>query len=231
MSEILYEVGEPVEPRDVAVPDTGTPLIGRSVTLTRLDPETQAARLLDATQGDGADPHMWDYLPYGPFGGLEDFTGFLAGFATSTDPLIYAFTDTTTGAPIGFGGYLRIDVPNRVIEIGHLCFGKAMQRDTTATETISLLIRHAFDLGYRRVEWKCNALHVRSKRAALRFGFTYEGTFRQHVIVKGRNRDTAWFAMMDHEWPAIGAGFERWLAPDNFDETGRQRSRLQMPST
>ncbi len=122
--------------------------------------------------------------------------------------------------------YLRITPADGVIEIGHIWFAPAIQRSRQASEAIFLLMREAFALGYRRLEWKCNALNAGSRRAALRFGFSFEGIFRQHMIIKGRNRDTAWYAMMDHEWPSVGAGFERWLAPENFDAAGRQPQKL-----
>ncbi len=225
MAESGYRIGEPVESWTVASPSRTT-LTGRTVSLVPLDPDAHAAALFDATQGPGTDPHMWDYLAYGPFEGVEALTRNLRGFAASNDPLWFTFLDNATAQPAGAGGYLRIDPLNRVIEIGHLLFGSTMQRSTTATETIFLLIRHAFALGYRRVEWKCNDLNERSKRAALRFGFEFEGTFRQHMIVKGRNRDTAWFAITDRDWPEIERAYESWLAPDNFDEQGQQRQRL-----
>lgn len=225
MTDTEYRIGDVVPPRDVPAPGTTT-VMGRTVRLVPLDPDAHAAALFQEMQGPGADPHMWDYLGYGPFADLNEFIGTLQGFAAGADPLWFTFIDTATDQPVGVGGYLRIDPANRVIEIGHLCFGRSMQRATTATETIYLLIRYAFDLGYRRVEWKCNAHNERSKRAAIRFGFTYEGTFRQHMIIKGRSRDTAWFAIVDGDWPAIRQGFTAWLSPDNFDAAGRQRSRL-----
>ncbi len=226
MAESEYRIGEPVVPRTVAAPSRTT-LPGRTVTLVPLDPDAHSAALFEATQLPGSDPHMWDYLAYGPFADVEDLAQSLRQFAASDDPLWLTFVDNAIGQPVGAGGYLRIDPPNRVIEIGHLLFGSAMQRSTMATETIFLLLRHAFKLGYRRVEWKCNDLNERSKRAALRFGFTYEGTFRQHMIVKGGNRDTAWFAITDSDWPRIERAFEAWLTPENFDSRGQQRTRLQ----
>ena len=229
MADIAYRIGEPVIPRSVPPPARAA-LPGRTVTLVPLDPDAHAATLFEQFQGQGADPHLWDYLPYGPFADLEDFTAALRRFAGSEDLLFFTILDGHSGRPIGFGSYLRIDLANRVIEIGHLCFGAAMQRSTAATEAIYLLIQNAFALGYRRVEWKCNALNERSTRAAARFGFTYEGTFRQAVIVKDRNRDTAWFAIIDRDWPAISGAFEEWLSPDNFDADGRQRGRLTMPN-
>ena len=227
MAETGYRIGDPVPPRDVEVPRP-TSIMGRTVRLVPLDPTAHAAILFDELQGPGADPHMWDYLGYGPFADLGEFARTLDGFAVSTDPLWFAFLAEGTDRPVGMGGYLRIDPANRVIEIGHLCFGRSMQQSTVATETIFLLIRHAFDLGYRRVEWKCNDHNERSKRAALRFGFAYEGTFRQHMIIKGRNRDTAWFAIVDGDWPAIRSGFEAWLSADNFDAAGTQLNQLKV---
>ena len=229
MADVAYRIGEPVAPRSVSAP-ARTSLPGRTVTLVPLDPEAHAAALFDQFQGPGADPHLWDYLPYGPFADVEDLTTTLRRFAAGDDPLFFTILDGSSGRPLGFGSYLRIDPANRVIEIGHLCFGAAMQRSTGATEAIYLLIRHAFALGYRRVEWKCDALNERSTRAAARFGFTYEGTFRQAVIVKGRNRDTAWLAIIDRDWPAIDRAFQDWLAPDNFDDAGIHRRRLAMPN-
>jgi RimJ/RimL family protein N-acetyltransferase len=172
------------------------------------------------------DPALWDHLPYGPFGHRE-WDEWFAASAASDDPLLFAVVDRARGAPVGQAAYLRIEPAHGVIEIGHLAFGAALQRTPGATEAIYLLARHAFeDLGYRRLEWKCDALNARSRRAAERFGFTYEGVFRQHMVVKGRNRDTAWFSIVDGEWPARRAAFEAWLAPANFDAAGRQRQRL-----
>jgi len=225
VANVAFRIGDLVASRDIAAPSRST-LPGRTVTLAPLDPDIHAPALFKATQGPGADPHMWDYLGYGPFADLADFTHTVREFAGSDDPLWYSFLDTVTGEPLGAGGYLRIDRANRVIEIGHLLFGAGMQRSTTATETIYLLLRNAFELGYRRVEWKCNDLNERSRRAALRFGFTYEGTFRQHMIIKGRNRNTAWFAITDGDWPAIERRYIAWLSPQNFDEHGQQRQRL-----
>ena len=148
--------------------------------------------------------------------------------------MFFAIVDLASGAASGMASYLNIVPANGCIEIGHIWFAPPLQKTRAATEAIFLMIRHAFeDLAYRRVEWKCNSLNEASKRAARRFGFTYEGTFRQHMVIKGRNRDTAWFAMLDHEWPAIRAAFERWLDPDNFDAAGRQRKSLAalMPSS
>ena len=200
------------------------PLIGTRVRLEPLDPDRHAADLLAAA---GGDPRLWDYLPYGPFADAAELRAWLAERATSTDPLFLAVVDTETGRASGVVSYLRIEPEHGCIEIGHIWFGAGLQRTPAATETVYLLARHAFDdLGHRRLEWKCDAANARSRRAAERFGFTFEGVFRQHMIVKGRNRDTAWFALLDSEWPAARAAFEAWLSPENFDADGRQRSPL-----
>jgi RimJ/RimL family protein N-acetyltransferase len=201
------------------------PLVGTRVRLEPLDPERHADDLLAAAAGD---PKLWDYLPYGPFADVGELRAYLAERADSTDPLFLAIIDTATGRASGVVSYLRIAPEHGCIEIGHIWFGAPLQRTPGATETIYLLARHAFDdLGNRRLEWKCDAANARSRRAAERFGFTFEGVFRQHMIVKGRNRDTAWFSILDSEWPAARAGFEAWLAPENFDAEGRQRSPLK----
>jgi len=196
---------------------------GDRVRLEPLDPARHAEDLFAAAQGDDA---LWDYLPYGPFADVGALTEHLRAQAASEDPLFFAVV--VDGAAVGVVSYLRIEPAHGCIEIGHIWFGAPLQRTPAATETIYLLARHAFDdLGNRRLEWKCDAANARSRRAAERFGFTFEGVFRQHMIVKGRNRDTAWFSLLDSEWPAARAAFEAWLAPANFDADGRQRSALR----
>ena len=208
-------------------PDRSTVLGGSRVRLEPLDASRHAADLFDAAQGEGADPSLWRYLGYGPFDDVADYGAWATAHQDSTDPLFYAIVDTATGRAAGVASYLRIEPEHGVIEIGHIWFGGRLQRTPAATEAIHLLARHAFDeLGNRRLEWKCDAANARSRAAAQRFGFTYEGTFRQHMIVKGRNRDTAWFAIIDGEWPAVRAAFEAWLEPENFDASGRQRASL-----
>jgi RimJ/RimL family protein N-acetyltransferase len=193
----------------------------------RLEPVDPARHQIGLWVAAG-EPEIWRYLPYGPWADEAALAAHLRSNAASEDPRFYAVVDLRDGRAGGVASYLRITPEHGVIEIGHIWFGKSLQRTREATEAIYLLARHAFDdLGYRRFEWKCNAANGGSVRAAERFGFTFEGTFRQHQIVKGENRDTAWFAMLDHEWPAIRAGFEAWLADDNFDEDGRQRRRLE----
>jgi RimJ/RimL family protein N-acetyltransferase len=166
-------------------------------------------------------------MAYGPFESQAVFTAWLDERAASKDPVFYAVIDRAAGAARGMMSYLRIEPEHRVIEIGHIWFAPVLQRTRQATEAIYLMARHAFDdLGYRRLEWKCNALNAASRRAAERFGFTFEGIFRQHMIVKGGNRDTAWYSIIDGEWPIRRAAFEDWLSPENFDSSGRQRRSL-----
>jgi RimJ/RimL family protein N-acetyltransferase len=200
------------------------PLTGARVELQPLDEQRHAAELFAATQGD---PPLWDYLPYGPFATEREFAALLTEQARSEDPLFFAIVDRATGRATGVATFMRIEPEHGCIEIGNIWFGAALQRTPQATEAIYLLARHAFDaLGNRRLEWKCDAGNARSRRAALRFGFSFEGVFRQHMVVKGRNRDTAWFAMLDHEWPAARRAFEAWLDPANFDAAGTQRRTL-----
>ena len=201
-------------------------LHGRFVHLAPLDPARHGDDLWAALQGP--DPALWDYLPYGPFNQRAAFDTWLAGNASSRDPLFYAVLDNASGKALGLFSYLRITPQDGCIEIGHVAFGAPMQRTPGATEAIYLLARHAFDdLGYRRLEWKCDAANARSLRAAERFGFSAEGLFRQHMVRKGRNRDTAWFAIIDGDWPAVRDAFQRWLAADNFDADGQQLQRLE----
>lgn len=218
-------VGDPVTSRDARRP-LPVVLTGRTVRLEPLDVRRHAADLFAATTGPGRD-EVWTYLWDGPFTSREEFDGVLARKATATDAVFLAIVDPATNAARGYASYMRIDVPHRVIEVGNVLFTPELQGTTAATEAMSLMARHAFeDLGYRRYEWKCHDLNAPSKRAAVRLGFTYEGTFRQHMIVKGRNRNTAWYSMIDSEWPALAAAFDAWLDPANFDAAGRQIRRL-----
>jgi RimJ/RimL family protein N-acetyltransferase len=197
------------------------------VRLEPVDVAAHAASLYALSHAQPEDAALWTYLAYGPFSDQGAFDNWLEERARSSDPLFFAIVDLATGAASGMASYLNIVPANGSIEIGHIWFAPPLQKTRAATEAIYLMCRHVFDdLGYRRLEWKCNALNDASMRAARRFGFTYEGTFRQHMVVKGRNRDTAWFAMLDREWPPIRAAFGRWLAPENFDAAGRQRTSL-----
>jgi RimJ/RimL family protein N-acetyltransferase len=191
----------------------------------RLEPlgRGHAARLHAALEG--AD-ETWDYLPYGPFFGIGDYARWVERMASGRDPLFFAVIDRATGEPGGVMSLLRITPEAGSIEVGHICLAPRMRRTRAATEAIHLLGAHVFALGYRRFEWKCDALNIPSRRAAERFGFSYEGIFRQAVVVKGRNRDTAWFAMVDRDWPCLDAAYRAWLDPANFTADGRQIAAL-----
>lgn len=170
-------------------------------------------------------------MPYGPFPssdeGRKAFDEFIVNLSQSNDPLYFAAKDKSTGKAIGFMSFMRIDNAHRCVEVGGIMFSPLLQRTPAATECMYLMARHIFDtLGYRRYEWKCNSLNAGSRKAALRLGFTFEGIFRQHMIVKGINRDTAWFSMLDSEWPAVKRAFEAWLDPKNFDDQGNQLASL-----
>jgi RimJ/RimL family protein N-acetyltransferase len=193
---------------------------GRNVTLRPVAMD-DAEALFEVSR----DPASWTYLPYGPYESVDAMRERVAEMVGTLDPLYFAIV--RDGRPQGIASYLRIEPKHGAIEIGHIWFGTSLQRTTAATEAIFLLARHAFDdLGYRRLEWKCNALNAKSRRAAERFGFTFEGVFRNHMVIKGQNRDSAWYSITDDEWPAIRAAFEDWLAPENFDESGGQRRPL-----
>jgi RimJ/RimL family protein N-acetyltransferase len=208
-------------------PPTHAPLRGSHVLLRPVDAASDAGALYAVSHPPEGDPAIWTYLPDGPYQSPDHLGAMLAAVASSQDPLYFTVVVRPDGRPLGLASYLRITPEFGVIEIGHIWFGAALQRTTAATETIYLLARHAFDdLGYRRLEWKCNSLNAASRRAAERFGFTFEGVFRQHQVVKGRNRDTAWYAMTDGDWPVVRTGFESWLRPANFDVEGRQISSL-----
>jgi RimJ/RimL family protein N-acetyltransferase len=199
---------------------------GRYVTLVPLDPEVHAGDLWQASHGPAKDS-LWQYLFEGPFPEREDFEASLRKKAASSDPLFFAILAGPADRALGYASYLRIEPAHRVIEVGSILFTPALQKTAAATEAMYLMARHAFeDLGYRRYEWKCDALNQPSRRAALRLGFQFEGIFRQHMIVKGRNRDTAWYSLLDGEWPGRKAEFERWLSPANFDQDGKQKSSL-----
>jgi RimJ/RimL family protein N-acetyltransferase len=202
-----------------------SPLDGRLCRLEPLDPDRHAAALFAADAVD-TDGRTWTYLAYGPFATLADYRAWLTATCLGEDPLFFAIVDRVTGAPAGVASYLRIKPAAGSIEVGHIHLSPGLQRSVAATEAMYLMMRQAFRLGYRRYEWKCDALNAASRAAALRLGLSYEGVFRQATVYKGRNRDSAWYAAVDGEWPALEAAFEAWLDPANFDATGRQRSRL-----
>lgn len=202
------------------------PLDGRYVRLEPLDPERHGDGLFAASSGADADQRfMW--LPEYPPVSVGEFQTWVREKAASEDPLFFAVIDKATGMVAGRQTLMRIDTANGVIEIGNIYWGPLISRTRAATEALYLFMKHVFDdLGYRRFEWKCNNDNAPSKRAALRFGFREEGVFRQHLVVKGRNRDTAWYSVLDKEWPALKPGYEAWLAADNFAADGSQKRRL-----
>lgn len=206
----------------VARPD-GAAMEGRLVRLERLDADLHAADLFRAVSGHDS---LWDHLGYGPFSSASAYHRWAKDMAAGGDPLFYVLRDQTSGHCGGVASYLRIDPANGVIEVGHINIAPEMQRGPAATEAMFLMMQSAFDAGYRRYEWKCNARNMRSRRAAQRFGFSFEGIFRNHMVVKGHNRDTAWFSVIDTEWPALREAYLAWLNPGNFDTKGRQRERL-----
>jgi RimJ/RimL family protein N-acetyltransferase len=219
-------LGEALDYKPAKAPGRAV-LRGTHVLVRPLDAAHDAAPLFSVSHPPDGDPTIWTYLPDGPYGSPDDLRQMLRWAETSEDPLYFVLCRLPDEQPLGLASYLRIEPRQGVIEIGHIWFGVPLQRTTAASEAIYLLARHAFeDLGYRRLEWKCNALNAASRRAAERFGFTFEGIFRKHQVVKGRNRDTAWFAITDEQWPAIRRGFEAWLSPANRDDEGHQRRAL-----
>jgi len=189
-----------------------------------LDAAQHGDALFEGVQGHD---ELWTYLFDGPYHDRGRFDEVTAQMAKSEDPLFYAIVDKSSGLAVGRAALMRIEPAHRVIEVGSILYTPKLQRTRGATEAMYLMARYAFDdLGYRRYEWKCNALNAPSRSAALRLGFTYEGIFRQHMMIKGKNRDSAWYSMLDGEWPARKARFEAWLAPSNFDASGRQKKAL-----
>lgn len=207
------------------LPDTRT-LEGRFIRLEKLSVTRHADGLWAALQGPGSDPKLWDYLPYGPFPERGEFDAWLSRHEADSDPWFYTVVDQATGTIDGYLSLMSIVAAHGRIEIGHVTFGASMQRTPKGTEAIYLLAKASFALGNRRLEWKCNANNARSKRAAERFGFSYEGTFRQHMVVKGVSRDTAWYSIINSEWPKLQKAFEGWLAVDNFQD-GQQVKGLE----
>jgi RimJ/RimL family protein N-acetyltransferase len=224
-------VGAKVDLLPAGTKPDGRPLFGRYVILEHVDASKHGSELYRSFAESDPDGDLWTYMVYGPFDDLEQFLAWLAPRESSSDPLFYAFLRKSDGKAAGMGAFMRHDPPNGVIEIGHIWLSPGLQNTREATECIYLMMRHAFeDLGVRRLEWKTNALNEESRRAAERFGFTFEGIFRQHYVVKGRNRDTAWFSMIDQEWATARAAFDRWLDAKNFDAAGKEHSKLRIGS-
>ncbi|MFT3741556.1 MAG: GNAT family protein [Gammaproteobacteria bacterium] len=219
------EIGEKIENWQTAKFPQNTYLAGRYCCLERLDLTQHGQLLFDNLLPNVAE---WTYLPYGPFATYEDFSHEYSKIIADLESFPFAIINPQTKQPVGIASYLRINPPQGVIEIGHLHYTQSLQKTAAATEAMYLLMRQAFEeLGYRRYEWKCNALNMPSRKAAERLGFTFEGIFRQHMIVKGHNRDTAWFSILDKEWPEIKERLEKWLDPSNFIN-GHQKQGLAM---
>jgi len=230
VSERLNELSLPIGPAIPEWPGCELPphrvLSGRYCDVMPFDAEQHAALLHRANELD-IENRIWVYLAYGPFESADQYASFMRQISANGDPQFYTVIDKTSGVPGGVASYLRMDPANGVIEVGHINFAPSLQRSRAATEAMFLMMQHVFeDLGYRRYEWKCDALNARSRRAAERLGFTFEGTFRQAMVYKGRNRDSAWYSIIDSEWPGRRRRFERWLDPENFDKDGHQRSPL-----
>ena len=228
-AEYTNALGQPIGPPmpDWAPPPRPPrePMAGRWCRIVPLDPDRHAEDLYRANSLD-REGRNWTYMNYGPFDSFSAYRGWMESFCLGEDPLFHAIVDGTTGMAVGVASYHRIDPKAGVIEVGHLNYSPLLQRKPAATEAMYLMMKHAFDLGYRRYEWKCDSLNAPSRAAAQRLGFSYEGIFRQATIYKGRSRDTAWYSVIDKEWPELERAFVHWLDPENFDEQGRQRRRL-----
>ncbi len=231
MTQRINSLGQPI---GAAVPNwqgcprpPATPMQGRSCRLEPLDLNRHGQALYQAF-GHSEDNGNWTYLPYGPFASLNEFLDWMRDCALGEDPLFHAVIDPDSGEAVGMASYLRIAPDQGSIEVGHIHFSPLMQRTPLATEAMYLMMERVFDeLGYRRYEWKCDALNERSRRAALRLGFSFEGIFRQMMVLKGRNRDSAWFSIIDQEWPKTKQAYQQWLSPANFDRDGRQLASLR----
>lgn len=227
VNEYDQPIGEPLPDWQPAKAPGDQPMTGRYCRLERVNVELHLDDLFEAYSA-APDDRDWTYLNVGPFRTRDAYRDCLTAFAASPDPLHHTVIDLATGKAVGTLSLMRIDKANGVIEVGFVVFSRRLQKTRIATEAIFLLMQRAFDeLGYRRFEWKCDSLNAPSRSAAARFGFTFEGIFRQATIYKGRNRDTAWYSIVDGEWPALRAGFADWLDEANFDAQGVQRRSLQ----
>ena len=225
--ETAKPVGAVVDPKPPGTLPDLRPLPGRWVRLDPLNFERHAPSLWASIDGKDDVDALWTYMAFGPFADQATFNDWLRARQAQKDAWFYAYVKRDTGEALGMGSFMRADPANGVIEIGAIWMSPRLQRTREATEAIYLMMRHAFDdLGVRRLEWKCDALNAASRRAAFRFGFTFEGIFEQHMIIKDRNRDTSWFAMLDKDWPKIRQRFETWLADGNFDPSGTEKSKL-----
>jgi len=230
MADDVNDLGLPIgfgvtEWKPVPLPPR-TIMTGRYCRVEPVDPARHAADLHAANLGDTGGC-LWTYLDYGPFQELGRYRNWMEQTCLGDDPLFHAIVGSASDRAVGVASYLRIAPASGVIEVGHINYAPPLQRTPAATEAMYLMMKRVFDeLGYRRYEWKCDNLNERSKKAAARYGFTFEGVFRQALVYKGRNRDTAWFSIIDSEWPRIKSAFETWLAPENFDAEGIQQTNL-----
>jgi RimJ/RimL family protein N-acetyltransferase len=224
-NDLGQPIGDPVGEWHPPLRPSRASMDGRYCRLEPLDPLRHTRDLWDAMAHD-TEHRNWTYLMHGPYATEADYQHWLEGAAAGDDPLFFAVITTASGRASGVAAFLRITPDAGSIEVGHINFSPLLQRTPAATEAMYLMMRHAFDLGYRRYEWKCDALNAPSRAAAQRLGLSFEGVFRQAIVNKGRNRDTAWYAAIDKEWPALKTAFETWLAPENFDASGRQYQRL-----
>ena len=230
ISSVPNKFGEPVGlPVENVVrpglPDEAVTLTGQYCYLEALDADKHAQDLFDVYALD-TEGRLWTYMPQGPFSNAAEYRTWVEGVQHKADPFFYAIIDSASGKAVGVASYLRIDPASSSIEVGYITFSPVIQQKPIATETMYLMMKHAFELGYRRYEWKCNALNQPSINAAMRLGMSFEGLFRQATMVKGHNRDTAWFSILDGDWPVARDAFEAWLSPSNFDADGVQKSSL-----
>ncbi|MGQ7846953.1 GNAT family N-acetyltransferase [Granulosicoccus sp. 3-233] len=227
VNELQQPIGEEVVGWQSLEMPARTPLQGRYCRVEPLDILTHVDELYEAFAAD-REGRLWTYMPMGPFASAGELKDWMDGACTGEDPLFYVIIEADSDKAVGFASHMRIKPDIGVMEVGYIAYSPQLQGTRTATEAMYLLMCRAFDeLGYRRYEWKCDALNAASRSAALRLGFTYEGTFKQATIYKGRNRDTAWFSMLDRDWPSKRKAFECWLAEGNHDEQGRQKHPLQ----
>jgi RimJ/RimL family protein N-acetyltransferase len=226
LNNLGQPIGFPIERRHERPRPPRSAMTGNYCKVEPLNPDVHATDLYQAYAKD-KDHRNWTYLPYGPFSSFQDYQTWLKIECLSDDPLFHAIIDIETAKAVGVASYLRIEPSVGVIEVGHIHYSPQLQKTAAATEAMYLMMRRVFDeLGYRRYEWKCDALNAGSRKAAVRLGFLFEGVFRQATIYKGRNRDTAWYSIIDREWPMLKKAFEKWLNPANFDTEGQQRESL-----
>lgn len=219
-------IGESILGWQPALPPPRTSMKGRFCRIEPINVDRHGHQLFTAFRMDEVNRN-WTYLPYGPFKAEDEFLDWMAATCLGNDPLFHAVVDDDSGKAIGIASYLRIEPTVGVIETGHIHYSPLLQQRPAATEAMFLMMRRVFsELGYRRYEWKCDALNAPSRRAAERLGFRFEGIFRQAAIYKGRNRDTAWYSILDREWPSLESAYSRWLDPSNFDERGQQKIGL-----